>query len=157
MSSVAGAPARPSWGQGDEPASAACRSSASARAAGPRASDGAHAGRDGSASTITGAVSKRLPDLSPADFGIGDLFLHVREAVIVGNATTGVSPDAVPRLFGHFGRGDRSDASPGLGLGLYTARGLAVADRGDLSYQEHVPSGACFAVSLPAPVSNTRR
>lgn len=64
----------------------------------------------------------------------------------VADQGTGVPPQLLPRLFERFVRGS---GSPGLGLGLYLARQIAVAHGGTLEVQSQPGKGARFELALP--------
>jgi signal transduction histidine kinase len=67
----------------------------------------------------------------------------------VCDAGPGVPDTFVPRLFARFSRG-AAGGSGGSGLGLSIVSGLAAANGGTAWYEPAEPSGACFAVRLPA-------
>ena len=58
----------------------------------------------------------------------------------------GISPDVLPRIFERFASGP---GSTGLGLGLYLARGIAMAHGGTLTVQSSSSAGTCFELALP--------
>jgi two-component system OmpR family sensor kinase len=58
----------------------------------------------------------------------------------------GIPTDILPRVFDRFAAGHRS---PGLGLGLYIARSIATAHRGELSVGSTPGKGARFTLELP--------
>jgi signal transduction histidine kinase len=66
--------------------------------------------------------------------------------ITVQDAGPGIAPDLLPRLFTRFvsGGGNRR-----LGLGLYLARGIAVAHGGTLTADSRPGKGACFRLALP--------
>lgn len=66
--------------------------------------------------------------------------------VTVADEGPGVATDKRVTVFEKFGRLDHR--VPGSGLGLYVARGLAIAQGGDLRLLDS-PRGACFALTLP--------
>jgi PAS domain S-box-containing protein len=71
--------------------------------------------------------------------------------VIVSNRGRGIPPEELPRLFSRFGRSRdaHSDRIPGLGLGLYIARGLIEAQGGRM-WAESVPGASTsFHFTLP--------
>jgi PAS domain S-box-containing protein len=75
--------------------------------------------------------------------------------VSVSNLGAGIPADELPRLFSRFGRARsaRAAGTPGLGLGLYIARGLVEAHGGRM-WAESVPGGATsfhFTVPTAAP------
>ncbi|MCP3143425.1 ATP-binding protein [Pyxidicoccus xibeiensis] len=72
------------------------------------------------------------------------------QAVItVRDEGIGISPDALPRLFGKFERAISERHYGGLGLGLYIARQLVEAHGGTIRVESHPGEGACFEVVLP--------
>lgn len=75
--------------------------------------------------------------------GTAPALLHIR----VSDKGPGVDPKQLSRLFVAFGK-SKTDAVPGIGLGLYLSRRLARELGGDL---EHVISttGAAFTLTLP--------
>lgn len=75
---------------------------------------------------------------------------HLR--LLVEDCGRGVDPAFVPRLFERFSRSTASRAlgPAGAGLGLSIARSYAEAIGGELTYEPASPSGARFALSLPA-------
>lgn len=60
----------------------------------------------------------------------------------------GIPVDLMPRLFDRFARGKSS--SGGLGLGLYFAKRIAAAHKGDLVVASSPGRGARFRLVLPA-------
>ncbi len=66
--------------------------------------------------------------------------------VTVSDQGPGIGADLLPRLFNRFALGS---GSQGLGLGLYTARGIAEAHGGTLTVDPAATVGACFRLSLP--------
>jgi PAS domain S-box-containing protein len=72
--------------------------------------------------------------------------------VRVSNEGPGIAPEELPRLFERFARSRHSQAegTPGLGLGLYIAKGLVEAQGGRI-WAESVPGGTTtFCFTLPA-------
>ncbi|GAA0448212.1 hypothetical protein GCM10009531_44350 [Actinoplanes capillaceus] len=62
----------------------------------------------------------------------------------------GVPPDFVEHLFDRFTQADRSGGErTGAGFGLYLARLLAEANHGRVWYEDAVPHGSRFVLSLP--------
>ena len=63
----------------------------------------------------------------------------------------GVAPEHAKAIFNPFDRGasGRGDSTPGVGLGLALARGLARDLGGDLVLDPSTPDGACFKLTLP--------
>jgi signal transduction histidine kinase len=62
----------------------------------------------------------------------------------------GIAPDALPRIFDRFYRGDPSRSGPGSGLGLAIVAELAVAQGGRAFAESRPGSGARVGVVLPA-------
>lgn len=63
----------------------------------------------------------------------------------------GVPSSFLPQLFQRFARPNhRTEGTPSIGLGLSIARELARIQGGDTWYEPNMPSGACFALRLPA-------
>jgi signal transduction histidine kinase len=71
-----------------------------------------------------------------------DVILSVRDE------GPGIDPAKVGTIFRKFGRADRGAA--GMGLGLFIARGIALAHGGDLRYRPARGGGAEFQFILPA-------
>jgi len=72
--------------------------------------------------------------------------------VRVTNQGPGIPPDEIPRLFTRFARARRAQVAgtPGLGLGLYIAKGLVEAQGGRI-WAESVPGATTtFSFTLPA-------
>ncbi len=65
----------------------------------------------------------------------------------VADRGPGIAAEALPRLFTRFAAGPDSS---GLGLGLYLARGIAVAHGGTLAVDSRPGQGARFTLALPA-------
>lgn len=68
----------------------------------------------------------------------------------VADDGSGVPPEVTAHLFEPFGRGDNVNGQPGSGLGLAISHRLVEAFGGEMSYAPAEPSGAVFAVRLPA-------
>lgn len=86
---------------------------------------------------------------SPAD---GTVSIEARRLdgeveIRVSDEGPGVPSDIMPRVFTRYARGPRST---GLGIGLYLAERIASAHGGRLTL-DSTPSGATFALRLPAP------
>lgn len=70
-----------------------------------------------------------------------------RQAIVeVTDQGPGVPPELLPNLFERF---VKTRNSPGLGLGLYLARQIALAHGGELSVRSQPGLGACFRMTLP--------
>ncbi|HSH81535.1 MAG TPA: ATP-binding protein, partial [Herpetosiphonaceae bacterium] len=69
--------------------------------------------------------------------------------ITVQDAGPGIAPDLLPRLFTRFASGG---GNKGLGLGLYLARGIAVAHGGTLTADPTPGQGASFRLALPLAV-----
>ncbi len=67
----------------------------------------------------------------------------------VQDAGPGIAPDLLPKLFTRFVSGG---GNKGLGLGLYLARGIAVAHGGTLTADSTPGQGASFRLALPLAV-----
>ncbi|NMO15974.1 PAS domain S-box protein [Pyxidicoccus fallax] len=61
----------------------------------------------------------------------------------------GISPEALPRLFGRFERGVSDRHYGGLGLGLYISRQIVEAMGGTITVESELDRGALFTVRLP--------
>jgi len=71
--------------------------------------------------------------------------------VVVTNQGAGIPAEELPQLFSRFGRtrGARAHRTPGIGLGLYIARGLVEAHGGRI-WAESVPGqSTSFHLTLP--------
>ncbi len=66
--------------------------------------------------------------------------------ITVHDTGPGIAPDLLPRLFNRFASGG---GNKGLGLGLYLARGIAVAHGGTLTVDSILSKGASFRLALP--------
>ena len=66
--------------------------------------------------------------------------------ITVQDAGPGIAPDLLPRLFTRFASGGNTK---GLGLGLYLARGIAIAHGGTLTADAIPSKGASFRLALP--------
>ncbi|MCW2966384.1 MAG: putative multi-sensor signal transduction histidine kinase, partial [Solirubrobacteraceae bacterium] len=74
-----------------------------------------------------------------------------RVRVRVEDAGPGVPEEFRPRLFQRMARAERDAAAVrGTGLGLYIVRGLAQANRADVSHEPGTPRGSVFVVDLEA-------
>jgi PAS domain S-box-containing protein len=89
----------------------------------------------------------------------GDIRVHVEQLgsdveISVSNRGRGIAPEDVPRLFSRFGRSTKHGAAaPGLGLGLYIAKGLVEAHGGRI-WVESVPGETTtFHFTLPSRAS----
>jgi signal transduction histidine kinase len=74
--------------------------------------------------------------------------------ISVSNRGKGIAPEDVPRLFSRFGRSSTTQepAAPGLGLGLYIAKGLVEAHGGRI-WVDSVPGReTTFHFTLPGRV-----
>jgi signal transduction histidine kinase len=69
----------------------------------------------------------------------------------------GVPDWFVPELFEEFAQVSRPGTAGGLGLGLPIARALAVANDGDLRYEQGPHGGARFVLQLPTPQHGAAR
>ena len=94
-------------------------------------------------------AAKHTPAGTPIDIRAG----HADGAVTieVGDAGPGLPPVAPEKLFDPFERGRRESAVTGAGLGLALARRIVEAHGGRIEARTRRPSGAVFAVTLPAP------
>jgi signal transduction histidine kinase len=73
--------------------------------------------------------------------------------VIVSNGGPGIPAEELPRLFDRFARSReaRKSGKPGLGLGLYIAKGLIQAHGGRI-WVESVPGKTSFHFTIPSVV-----
>jgi two-component system heavy metal sensor histidine kinase CusS len=76
---------------------------------------------------------------------------HVHVAVV--DHGPGVSPGERDAIFAAFHRGEQglSAGKDGAGLGLFIAREIARAHRGDVMIDSKVEEGARFVLELPRP------
>ena len=76
----------------------------------------------------------------------------------VTNRGKGIAPEDLPRVFGRFVRTKtaRGSGAPGLGVGLYIAKGLIEAHGGRM-WAESGPEGSTFHVVLPLAQAGTKR
>jgi PAS domain S-box-containing protein len=97
---------------------------------------------------ISNAVKYGRPD---AEIRIEWIDRGDRLEVVVTNQGPGIPPEELPQLFSRFGRtrGAHAQRTPGIGLGLYIARGLVEAHGGRI-WAESVPGKATsFHFTLP--------
>ncbi len=110
---------------------------------------------------ISNAVKYGRPD---AEIRIEWLNRGDRLEVVVTNHGPGIPAEELPQLFSRFGRtrGARTHRTPGIGLGLYIARGLVEAHGGRI-WAESVPGQSTsfhFTVAdgaSPRPPARRRR
>jgi signal transduction histidine kinase len=98
---------------------------------------------------LTNLVSNAIKygDRRPVDVEVG---ARDGAAVIaVRDRGIGIAPDAQPRLFERFERGENAAGIHGLGLGLWIARKMARAHGGDVSASATAGGGSTFTVVLP--------
>lgn len=67
----------------------------------------------------------------------------------------GIPPEDQETVFDRFYRRDASRSRPGAGLGLAIARGLAVAQDGELTLESEVGVGSTFSLRLPLDLDAT--
>ena len=79
-----------------------------------------------------------------ADGGLG---------IVVADEGPGIAPEALPRIFDRFSRGDPMVASKeeGLGLGLWIVRSLVEMHRGSVSVESEVGIGTAIRLYFPPP------
>lgn len=73
--------------------------------------------------------------------------------VSVRDRGMGIAPEDQERIFEQFERAQGDAQVPGLGLGLYIAREIAQAHRGQLAVRSTPGEGAEFILSLPLPAA----
>lgn len=73
--------------------------------------------------------------------------------VSVRDRGMGIAPQDQERIFEQFERAQGDAQVPGLGLGLYIAREIAQAHRGQLAVRSTPGEGAEFILSLPLPAA----
>ena len=69
-------------------------------------------------------------------------------AVEISDTGIGIAPDALPRIFERFSRGDKSRNVSGLGLGLSLAETIIKAHGGRIKVESTVGNGSTFTVFL---------
>jgi signal transduction histidine kinase len=74
---------------------------------------------------------------------------HGEIVVTIADTGIGIPGEQIPRVFDRFYRADRSRASPGAGLGLAIALGIARAHGGTIEVRSVDKKGSEFRVSLP--------
>ena len=69
----------------------------------------------------------------------------------IADQGVGIEPEDMPHLFSRFGRivTPVTSAIPGVGLGLYLSRELALMHRGDLHAKSQPGQGSTFTLKLP--------
>jgi PAS domain S-box-containing protein len=72
----------------------------------------------------------------------------------VSDRGPGIPLEHQERIFGQFERADRSDAVPGMGLGLWLARRIVTAHGGTITVDSSPGKGAVFTVILPVQVAS---
>lgn len=89
----------------------------------------------------------------------GEIHVRVAQAgtdveISVSNQGKGIAPEDVPRLFSRFGRSStaKGSATPGLGLGLYIAKGLVEAHGGRMWVDSIPERETTFHFTLPGRV-----
>jgi len=70
-------------------------------------------------------------------------------AVEISDTGIGIAPDALPRIFERFYRGDKSRNVSGLGLGLSLAETIIKAHGGRIKVESTVGKGSTFTIFLP--------
>jgi len=85
----------------------------------------------------------------------GEIRVSVQESgpsvdVSVSDQGVGIAPGEFERLFQPFTRQRPQRVGPGLGLGLYVAREIARAHKGNLRARSNADGGSTFVLSLPA-------
>jgi signal transduction histidine kinase len=73
--------------------------------------------------------------------------------VSVRDQGMGISPDDQERIFQQFERAQGDSQVPGLGLGLFIARQIAHAHRGQLAVRSTPGEGSEFILALPLPAA----
>jgi signal transduction histidine kinase len=72
--------------------------------------------------------------------------------VSVTNLGAGLQPEEIPTLFSRFGRTARARASeaPGVGLGLFIAKGIVEAHGGRIAVESETGAATTFSFTLRA-------
>jgi signal transduction histidine kinase len=73
--------------------------------------------------------------------------------VSVRDQGMGISPEDQERIFQQFERAQGDSQVPGLGLGLFIARQIAHAHRGQLAVRSTPGEGSEFILALPLPAA----
>lgn len=96
---------------------------------------------------------------TPAGGSIG-VFLYdhidVSEIQIVDSGP-GIPAEARARVFERFVRLDTARSQPGSGLGLAIVKWVSTLHGGDAYVVENSPAGSCFVITLPKPITITKR
>ncbi len=69
--------------------------------------------------------------------------------LVVKDHGIGIAPEALPRLFERFQRASSVRHYAGIGLGLFIARAIVRAHRGEVSVESRTGEGSTFTVSIP--------
>lgn len=97
---------------------------------------------------IENAVKYSAPDM-PIEIGVHREGEHL--VISVGDRGAGVTAEDRERIFEPFYRSPGTPpAAHGTGLGLAIARGLAIAQGGDVTYEPRLDGGSVFSLLLPA-------
>jgi signal transduction histidine kinase len=69
----------------------------------------------------------------------------------VRDTGSGIAPEALPRLFDRFYRGDQARAKDkqGSGLGLAIAKAIVQAHEGSIAVDSQLAKGTVFTITLP--------
>lgn len=84
----------------------------------------------------------------------GDIFISAREneagllEISVADEGSGLSLEAMSRIFQKFEQGNRTDQNKGFGLGLWVSRRVARLHGGDVTVEPQQGHGACFTLTL---------
>jgi len=70
-------------------------------------------------------------------------------ALSISDTGVGIEPEAIPRIFERFYRGDWSRSTPGHGLGLSLARAIVRAHGGEITVRSSSGKGSVFTVLWP--------
>ena len=70
-------------------------------------------------------------------------------AISIQDAGPGITPEALPRIFERFYRGEEARVKSGVGLGLPIAKALVEAQNGTLTIESQVGQGSIATITLP--------
>jgi two-component system OmpR family sensor kinase len=70
-------------------------------------------------------------------------------AIGIQDTGAGITPEALPRIFERFYRGEEAQVKSGIGLGLPIAKALIEAQNGTLTIESQVGQGSAATVTLP--------
>lgn len=109
---------------------------------------------DWDSSLLTLALSNVLSNAVKFSPSGGEVAIRVQSdphcaIVTVTDKGIGVAREDLPHLFEPYRRSERTTHFPGIGVGLFVARGIVEALGGDITVRSRPNHGATFRVSLP--------